>query len=135
MKTINLTLFIVVLAGNSLKAQISNCQSGIGQLPGVIAFQGKKVKQNNWPNQNGTTNFSIVCDRTIEGICFYYTEDGRSDTVLQKVCEGVMNPKVPNVTLYNEFHQPIFTGTLLSYWDFPETGSPLWVRNYTFQFE
>lgn len=135
MRKIFLIITSVIFTGSIVKAQAPNCQPGVGQLAGVIAWKGKKLSSTATEDpSSGTMTFKITCDRTVEGTCFY-ADNGQKDTIEKKVCEGVMNPSVQNVTLYDEFHVPIHTGTLHAYWDNPATDSPLWIREYTFYFE
>jgi hypothetical protein len=135
MKKTILMFLIVITFFNVSIAQSTSCQPGVGQLSGVIEYRGKKVDFGRHDDPStGRTVFSWKCDRQIDAICGYI-ENGRSDTIIQKVCEGVMNPNIQNVTIYNELHQPIFTGTLHSYWDNSVTGSSMWVREYVFYFQ
>lgn len=132
-------IIMIVTAGfltlSFLKAQNINCQTGVGQLAGVIAWKGKKLSSSSSQGpSNGTMTFKVTCDRTVDGTCFYF-DDGQRDTVVKKVCEGVMIPSIPNVTLYDEFHQIIHSGTLHAYWENPIGNSPLWIREYTFHFQ
>jgi hypothetical protein len=125
----------ILLCGNISKSQNFNCQAGVGQLEGVVAWKGKKLSSSATEDpSNGTMTFKVTCDRTIDGTCFY-ADNGRSDTIVKKICEGIMNPNISNVNLYDEFHQRLYSGTLQAYLDNPVAADQLWIREYTFYFK
>ena len=107
---------------------------------GVIAWDGKKIRTDAWSDPSGGTMvFKIICDRQVEGVCFY-ADNGSSDTIHKKTFtedlpSGVITPSLPFLTLKDENGQVIHTGTLHSYWNNMIIGEPVTTREFSFYFE
>lgn len=138
-----LVLFIALIIG----ASESKAQSSIDignewdqTIGGVIAWDGKKMRTTMYSDPSGGTMiFKIICDRQVEGVCFY-ADNGSSDTLHKKsfrgiLPSGVINSSIPELKLRDENGQVLHTGKLHSYWNNMIIGQPVTTREYRFYFE
>ena len=145
MKNINLKSIACIIAlGSSflLKGQGSAVTPGSWQqtMGGTIAWIGKKLSSSASSDpSNGTMTFKIICDRTVEGVCFY-ADNGSSDTIERKTYighllpSGNIYPVLPNFKLLDENMIPIVTGTLHAYYDNMVPSYPITTREHIFNF-